>query len=106
MLLTDCLLRSTRGALAARGSRRESVLEDHSGEVPAQPLNTRTTALAINKSEWRIILEAIFPGPHDRQNLGRSFEVLPNLCTRCRNHRGLITAHEWIHPLLMLNRGG
>lgn len=66
MLLTDCLLRSTRGALAARGSRLESVLEDHSGEVLAQPLNTRTAALAMSKSERRIILEAILPRPHNR----------------------------------------
>jgi len=66
MLLTDCLLRSTRGALAARGSRRESVLEDHSGEVLAQPVKTITTALAISKSKRRFILEAILPCPHDR----------------------------------------
>ena len=64
-LLTDCLLRSTRGALAARGSRRESVLEDHSGEVLAQPLSTRTITLAMSKSKRRIILEAILPCPHD-----------------------------------------
>ena len=106
MLLTDCLLRSTRGALAARGSRRESVLEDHSGEVLAQPLKTRTAALAINRRERHIILEAILPCAHDRQNLGWTFEIMPYLRTRSGNHWGLIAAHEWIHSPLMSNRGG
>lgn len=106
MLLTDCLLRSTRGAFAARGSRRVSELEDHSGDVLAQPLKARTTALAMSTSERTIILETILPGSHYRQNLSGTFEISPNLRTRSGNDRGLIAPHEGVDLFLMRNRGG